>query len=312
MENKSFTQAKNKDIHHQTPADLLQNAGTTIKHSAQDNIEIIAKENQVIVVEDENMEITVEGPGGMRVHIKNDALHIQSAKEIRIEGNGGGDITLHQSGGGVCVTAAGNVKLFGNDIQIEGDNGVSLNGTVSYTIGSGARPAPEVDFPLNPSDFAILERALRGAPFCVPCMLVELYSNLQKDENVDPEIYDLNWSISKVHVGQSVNATFNVRNFEVSEAATISVYEWNPGNIKQLVATLSVQIEKGVSEYAIVFSRNEDDALDDLKADQETCDPNPLQYRFEVQTNLCNSEDLSDILNLTFDIRDSDDQPYEN
>ncbi|VAW76871.1 hypothetical protein MNBD_GAMMA12-2603 [hydrothermal vent metagenome] len=153
MENKSVTQTKNKDIHHQTPTDLLQNAGTTIKHTAQDNIEITAKENQIIVVEDENMEITVEGPGGFRIHIKNDALHIQSAKETRIEGNGGGDITLHQSGGGVCVTAAGNVKLFGNDIQIEGDNGVSLNGTVRYTIGSGASPSPRPQPPLTIAAF---------------------------------------------------------------------------------------------------------------------------------------------------------------
>ncbi|VAW77872.1 hypothetical protein MNBD_GAMMA12-2205 [hydrothermal vent metagenome] len=169
VENKSFTQTKNKDIHHQTPTDLLQNAGTNIIHEANDNIEITAKENQVIVVEDENMEITVEGPGGMRVHIKNDALHIQSAKETRIEGNGGGDITLHQSGGGVCVTAGGNIKLFGNDIQIEGDNGVSLNGTVRYTIGSGVVPAPIVDPALQVQVFALIKAAIMGKPFVKIC-----------------------------------------------------------------------------------------------------------------------------------------------
>ena len=75
------------------------------------------------MIQVEGMDITVEGSGGMRLHIKNDKLQNQTAKETRIEGNGGGDITFHQAGGGFCVTASGDVKLFGNDVQFKADKG---------------------------------------------------------------------------------------------------------------------------------------------------------------------------------------------
>ncbi|VAW78160.1 hypothetical protein MNBD_GAMMA12-3918 [hydrothermal vent metagenome] len=305
VENKSVTQTKNKDIHHQTPTDLLQNAGTTIKHTAQDNIEITANENQIIVVEDENMEITVEGPGGFRIHIKNDALHIQSAKETRIEGNGGGDITLHQSGGGVCVTAGGNIKLFGNDIQIEGDNGVSLNGTVRYTIGSGGVPAPPIDPALMAQSFALIKAAIMGKPFVKICEKMSQAIT----------IYDLNWSQPRVPVREPVKAMFQAKNVNGGEQAEINVYEWDPDGSKELIKTLSLELEPDIQEYSIEFTREEDDTDSDLKKDRAANDHSPLSYRFEVVVDGQRSKVLSGILNLTsdmtFDLVDKHDRKLE-
>ncbi len=301
VENKSVTTTKNKGIHHQTPTDILQNAGTNIIHEATGNIEITAKQNQIIVVEDENMEITVEGPGGMRVHIKNDELTIQSAKDINIQGNGGGDITLHQGGGGICVTADGNIKLFGNKVQLEGHNGVRFNGTVNYTIGSGAKPAPSVAALLKTTVFDLLfgdliEARNIASSFCIPCALARLA------KVGEPTIYNLRWSQSRVPVGEPVNAIFNIKNFSQVETATINVYEWDPDDSKELITTLTIDLEPDVKEYAIEFIRDEEETRGDLIADQQANDKSPLEYRFEVLSDSFQLETDSTILNLISDI----------
>ncbi|VAW76886.1 hypothetical protein MNBD_GAMMA12-2609, partial [hydrothermal vent metagenome] len=232
--------------------------------------EIIAKENQVIVVEDENMEITVEGPGGMRVHIKNDALHIQSAKEIRIEGNGGGDITLHQSGGGVCVTAAGNVKLFGNDIQIEGDNGVSLNGTVSYTIGTGASPRPTPQPELQPTPFDPLKDAKA------------------------PEIIHLAWEYNTLYADESIKLMYMLNNVNAGDTAEIKVLlKTNDGN--KHIDTLTQPVSSSTEHHTLNWLRKKEDVNTDQEATGD--DITVLDYIFEV--NLRDTGLTSDLSPIT-------------
>lgn len=86
--------------------------------------------------------IEVRGPDAT-FSVLNGAIHIQAAREISIQGQGGGAISFAQNGGGVIVTADGRVRIYGKSVTLGGQGGVSLNGPTSYQIG-GAAPMPAV------------------------------------------------------------------------------------------------------------------------------------------------------------------------
>lgn len=46
------------------------------------------------------------------------SAHLQSDKAINIRGDGTGDITIHQGGGGITIKADGTVRIFGNSVSI--------------------------------------------------------------------------------------------------------------------------------------------------------------------------------------------------
>ncbi len=283
VENKSFTKTKKGEIHYQTPTDNLQNAGYNIKYKTDKNIEMDAKQHQIIVVEDENMEITVEGSGGFRIHVKNDELHIQTAKEIRIEGQGGGDITFHQSGGGFCVTKGGDVKLFGQDIQIEGDQGVTLNGNVSYTITSpppGPKPKPAA--------------ALKVAP-------------IKKLLDDKIKIYGNHWLTQISPVGEPVGLTFRTTGMGDKTRATIIVYEKDFAG-QDKVDEFQLTLEQGTGTHTTTWKRPESLLLEDAKKDKQQGETGPLEYIFKVKASATESE-LSPVLWFQKDIEISFKKP---
>ncbi len=279
VENKSITTTNKGEIHHQTPTDNIHTAGYNLHYTAEKNIEMEAKQNQIILVEDEDMNITVDGGGGLRIHIKNDELHIQVAKEIRIEGQAGGDITFHQSGGGFCVTKSGNIKLFGQDIQIEGDQGVSLNGNVNYTITApppGPAPTPQPHL----------------APASYP-KLVDLAA---------PVIEHLAWSNTLARVEEPVLATFYAKNFKGGEEITINIFEADANSKNDLVDTLTLELEDGTGHQAISWFRPAEQAEQDLQQDQVDMDSGPLEYFFTITAPGAEDAGESDDLWLIRDV----------
>ena len=279
VENKSFTKTKKGEIHYQTPTDLLQNAGNNILHQADENIEMTATENQLIIVEDENMEITVEGGGGFRIHVKNDELHIQAAKEIKIEGQGGGDITFHQSGGGFCVTKSGDIKLFGQDVQITGDQGVTLSGNVSYSVTSPP-PGP------SPSPTAELQ----------PAAINEL-----KDPDA-PQIISLAWDLQSVAVGENAMPMFMVKNFQGGEAVTVKIFEFDDSDKKTLVSTLNTELDDGTGHYALNWKADYETTDIDISKEDNKEENKPLEFKFEVEIDGVREDKISPPLWLTRDV----------
>lgn len=128
-------------------------------------------------------------------------------------------------------------------------------------------------------------------------------------------IYDLNWSQPRVPVREPVKAMFQAKNVNGGEQAEINVYEWDPDGSKELIKTLSLELEPDIQEYSIEFTREEDDTDSDLKKDRAANDHSPLSYRFEVVVDGQRSKVLSGILNLTsdmtFDLVDKHDRKLE-
>ncbi|MGD8926979.1 MAG: hypothetical protein PVG20_09000, partial [Thioalkalispiraceae bacterium] len=133
VKNYHRTETQNKEIHHQAKTDHKHTAYKNIQTESAKNSELQTGQHMIMDVTD-NARITVKGPGGLFATIKNNDVFIQSANKIDIKGQGGGDITFEQSGGGFKVGKSGVVSFYGNKVFFGGSGGVNLNGKVNYSV----------------------------------------------------------------------------------------------------------------------------------------------------------------------------------
>lgn len=62
-------------------------------------------------------QLTISSGGGISGKVGADT-HLQASGAVSLRGQGNGDITLHQGGGGITVKADGTVRIFGNNVSI--------------------------------------------------------------------------------------------------------------------------------------------------------------------------------------------------
>ena len=147
IENTHTLTTKNKDIHYQAATDQTHSASQNITHKADKNIEHRAEgSTQWRVARDATLTIK---QGDQIVKVENGSLKIQAGKDISIKGNGGGSIKIGQNGAGIEIDPAGNVKLYGKAVTINGANGVKLKGNVNQKIGAGGSLNPKALAPLT-------------------------------------------------------------------------------------------------------------------------------------------------------------------
>ncbi len=277
VENKHSTETENGAIHHQAKTDIIDKAHKKISTKSGENTEFRAGNNMVFNVED-NATFTINGSDGFHASVKNGELTINAAKDISIEGKGGGDITFEQSGGGFKIDPGGNIKLYGNTVMLGGQGQVNLLGNVSYTIGGGTIPgASSITAPL-----------IRQA--------IDAIVNPNS-----PQIVNLTWSQNRVSVGHVVKAEFSVKNFEGNEDVTINVFEIDKDK-NDLVDTLTTTLNDGTGHYSVNFTRTEDEASSDLNNDQQEGEKTALDYQFEVEIDSVKSSKMSPPLNLLTNI----------
>ncbi len=136
-----MTHTQTGHIHHQAATDYHLTAGDNIRFDAGRNIELSTGRSFKIDT-DKDVQITVKGQGASYTTARKN-LTIQAAQSIRVQGQGGGDITVHQNGGGFTIKPDGKVELFGKTVVLGANGGLRLNGKVNYSV-----PAPaSVDAP---------------------------------------------------------------------------------------------------------------------------------------------------------------------
>ncbi|MFV1984780.1 MAG: hypothetical protein ACC657_14640, partial [Thiohalomonadales bacterium] len=169
VENKHTTESKSGAIHHQAKTDINEKAYKNIKTKSGQNTEFRAGNNMVFNVEN-NATFTIKGSNGFHAKVKNGELTINAAKAISIKGNGGGDITFEQSGGGFKIDPMGNIKLYGNKVMLGGQGQVNLIGNVNYTIGAPSISKTSVGDVLSVNEIALITRETET---CIPCLLAK-------------------------------------------------------------------------------------------------------------------------------------------
>ena len=151
VEGASRTETRSAEIHHQAKTDITHRATRRIDLTAGKNAELVAGRHLVVNARN-NAKVTVRGKGGTVIAVQGGNLTFQAAGDIRITGKGGGDITFEQSGAGFKIDPAGNVHMWGKNIALGGDGGVSFGGPVNWNIGSPSMPGEAgVSAPLSAS-----------------------------------------------------------------------------------------------------------------------------------------------------------------
>lgn len=277
----SITKTLKKEIHHQSKTDYLLTAKLNIKTQSAENTEFKAGRNCNVTV-DKNARLTIKGRKGFFATIQNNNVVLQAASNINIKGNGGGDITFEQSGGGFKIDSVGIAHLYGNKISVSSNRGVNLNGNVSYNISP----------PNIPSEMST------EAPM--------LFNGADKIiDNTGRQVMNLAWSESKIRAGEIVELQFMVKSFEGGENVTIKIYEIEVKGEKRKIETLKTKIDDGTGHHSLQWQRSLEDAENDYKEEplesNENIEKNPLEYIFEVDVDGTKSIEPSNTLWLTRD-----------
>ena len=275
VKNMSRTETQNKEIHHQANTDHKHTAYKNFRTESGKNTEMETGRHMIMDVAD-HTKITIKGSGGLYATVKSNDVFIQSANKIDIKGQGGGDITFEQSGGGFKVSSGGVVSFYGKKVFFGGSGGVSLNGKVNYSV-PGPQPPGAVSIK-SPIKFAGI------TPL--------------KDPD-GKEVYDLAWSNSMVGVGESLQAMFSVKKFKGKETAKVSFYELDMDGKRTMLGTKTVTLDDGTGHYAIDWSHTPKSSATDFEETESNEDENPFEYTFEVEVDGVKAESPSNILWLT-------------
>lgn len=137
----STTRTRQAEIHHQAATDALLRAGQgALIQSGEDTQWVAGQRLRIHAGRD--VQVTVQGADGLIARIRNGDVHVQAAKDIRLQGQGGGDISFEQNGGGFTVKADGAVRLFGKRVTLKAQTEVTLNGSVEYTVPAARYSKP--------------------------------------------------------------------------------------------------------------------------------------------------------------------------
>jgi len=275
VKNVHRTETQTKEIHHQAKTDHKHSAYKNIQTESGKNTELQTGRHMIMDVAN-NARITVKGSGGLFATIKSNDVFIQSANKIDVKGQGGGDITFEQSGGGFKVSGGGVVSFYGKKVFFGGSGGVKLNGKVNYSV-----PGP------NPPGAVSTTSPLKFAG------ITPLKDPAAK------EVYDLAWSTNIVAAGEESQAMFAVKNFSGGETATITIYETDMDNKTNQVDKKSVILDDGTGHYSVPWLRTLENAAQDFEEDEASENSKALEYYFEVKIDGVESESPSNALWLT-------------
>ncbi len=132
VEDKHETITNSAEIHHQSATDVLLRGANNIDLESGKNTEFEVGNDMLLDIR-EAMNITVGGSSAA-ININSGSMILDADGAINIQGDGGGDISIGQAGGGIKIDPAGNVTLFGTNVNFAG--AVSLSGKVNMAITS--------------------------------------------------------------------------------------------------------------------------------------------------------------------------------
>lgn len=135
VQNSSVTHTDSGVIHHQSHTNTHLAASRHAKLKSGKNLELYSAANSQLRVQGS---ATITAKKGL-AHKVGGNLHLQAADAIDIRGDGSGDLTLHQSGGGITIKKDGTIRLFGNTVTLKGQSGVTFNGNKEYGVPAGVK-----------------------------------------------------------------------------------------------------------------------------------------------------------------------------
>ncbi|WP_144407755.1 hypothetical protein [Gynuella sunshinyii] len=124
-------------IRHQAATEINLSAQQNIYHNSEGDYSLQAADGDIQITVGDGFNTEVSG-GDMQVKVAANATHqINGTIDLSSQG---GNIIITDGTGGIQLDAAGNLKLWGKKITLNGQSGTQLNGDISYETGSGNEP----------------------------------------------------------------------------------------------------------------------------------------------------------------------------
>ena len=132
VEDKHETITNSAEIHHQSATDVLLRGANNIDLESGKNTEFeVGNDMRLDIREAMNIKV---GGSSAAININSGSMILDADGAINIQGDGGGDISIGQAGGGIKMDPQGNITLYGNVVDFQG--AVSLMGKVNMNITS--------------------------------------------------------------------------------------------------------------------------------------------------------------------------------
>ena len=97
-----------------------------------------------------------------------------------------------------------------------------------------------------------------------------------------PRFTDLSWSEPKVPVGEAVDAIFHYDDAIAGMKVLVAIHETNADGSTTEIDCLPVELTGASGEARVSFTRTEDQARQDIRADELEGDAGPLEYRYRI------------------------------
>lgn len=115
----------------------------------------------------------------------------------------------------------------------------------------------------------------------------------------EPRFTDLGWSAPKAPVGEAVDAVFKFEDAIAGMKVSVVIHEFNVDGTSAEIERVEVELTGPSGEAKASFTRTEDEAQEDIAADEREGDTGPLEYRYFVLTEDGGASEASQPLWLT-------------
>ncbi len=158
---RSSTQTDNGVIHYQSETRTAITANNQATLDATNNVELYSAKDTTLRIQGS---ATLTAKAGA-AHKIGGNLHLQAADVIDIKGNGSGDLTLHQGGGGLTIKPDGTIRLFGNTVTLKSQSGVTFNGNMEYGVPVPVvADRPEAPAPKTLTPVPVMQKSAEPEP----------------------------------------------------------------------------------------------------------------------------------------------------
>jgi len=320
VENRQRLMTKNKQIEQIAATDIVKKAGDNIIWSSDTGNTELDVGNDMIVEVGNNCSFEVK-TGDMSFSISSGKFEVQAAKAITLKGDGGGPISIKQSGAKIEISPAGMIDIEGTTVNIDAGSLLLKGGMMTHVPGGGAGGAGAAGsggsgsadftqseigryagFEFNPE--AAASSSVQKSPAVTnqnASAAITATKGAVKTPVLpnDPQVVSAAWAKPRVEVGTAIDMAFTAMNFKGGEAVKIKVYEYDKNGMKDLVDTMNTKLKTGSGQFKATWTRSAQQANQDLAQDQQAGDTGPLEYRFEVEITGSKATKLSGKLNLT-------------
>ncbi|VAX01642.1 hypothetical protein MNBD_GAMMA22-2051 [hydrothermal vent metagenome] len=322
VENRQRLMTKNEEITQTAATDIVKHARQNVNcSSATENTEINVGNDMIVDVEN-NCSFEVKNKD-MSFKIAGGKFEVEAAKAITLKGDGGGTISIKQSGAKIEMDSSGMINIQGSTVSIDASSIMLKGGMMTHVPGGGGggggagASGGSGSASFSQSEIGKYEGFVFNSDGAEPeqqdkavtTTAAETPADTPAEEGSVPEVFNPAWSTYRTPVGQSVYVQFNFLNFKGGEAVKVTITEYDANRDQKDINTLTTTVKEMGGMIRLPWEVKSTEYESETSDAPEDLPNKPIQYHFTIDVNgekLFNPKPL--ILTTTFVIETEDDE----